>query len=163
MILRVKDWPGGGGCALYFQHFIGRDRHISEFKARMSYRVSSRTPMATQRNPVSKIQMSQRSRSSSVFFILCIFLVQLVQVVLSAIKYYLLCVYHLNHLRKQDQGLCAHLHREGQDHVGTTWPPAFLQHKQIAHWRGRWAQFIQFIWYGSVGPFCVVLRSKLQS
>jgi hypothetical protein len=32
----------------------GRGRRISEFKASLVYRVSSRTPRATQRNPVSK-------------------------------------------------------------------------------------------------------------
>jgi hypothetical protein len=32
----------------------GRDRRISEFKASLVYRVSSRTARATQRNPVSK-------------------------------------------------------------------------------------------------------------
>jgi hypothetical protein len=32
----------------------GRGRRISEFKARLVYRVSSRTARATQRNPVSK-------------------------------------------------------------------------------------------------------------
>jgi hypothetical protein len=32
----------------------GRDRRISEFEARLVYRVSSRTARATQRNPVSK-------------------------------------------------------------------------------------------------------------
>jgi hypothetical protein len=32
----------------------GRDRQISEFKASLVYRVSSRTARAIQRNPVSK-------------------------------------------------------------------------------------------------------------
>jgi hypothetical protein len=32
----------------------GRSRRISEFKARLVYKVSSRTARATQRNPVSK-------------------------------------------------------------------------------------------------------------
>jgi hypothetical protein len=32
----------------------GRDRQISEFKASLVYRVSSRTAKATQRNPVSE-------------------------------------------------------------------------------------------------------------
>jgi hypothetical protein len=35
-------------------HFGGRGRWISEFKASLVYRVSSRTARATQRNPVSK-------------------------------------------------------------------------------------------------------------
>jgi hypothetical protein len=34
----------------------GRGRWISEFEASLVYRVSSRTPRATQRNPVSKNQ-----------------------------------------------------------------------------------------------------------
>jgi hypothetical protein len=34
----------------------GRDRLISEFEASLIYRVSSRTPKAIQRNPVSKNQ-----------------------------------------------------------------------------------------------------------
>jgi hypothetical protein len=34
------------------QHSGGRDRWISEFKASLVYRVSSRTARATQRNPV---------------------------------------------------------------------------------------------------------------
>jgi hypothetical protein len=33
---------------------LERGRHISEFKASLVYRVSSRTARATQRNPVSK-------------------------------------------------------------------------------------------------------------
>jgi hypothetical protein len=36
------------------QHLGGRSRWISEFKASLVYRVSSRTARATQRNPVSK-------------------------------------------------------------------------------------------------------------
>jgi hypothetical protein len=34
----------------------GRDRQISEFKASLVYKVSSRTARAIQRNPVSKIE-----------------------------------------------------------------------------------------------------------
>jgi hypothetical protein len=37
---------------LYSQHLGGRGRQISEFKASLVYRVSSRTARATQRNPV---------------------------------------------------------------------------------------------------------------
>jgi hypothetical protein len=36
------------------QHLGGRGRRISEFKASLVYRVSSRTARATQRNPVWK-------------------------------------------------------------------------------------------------------------
>jgi hypothetical protein len=45
---------GGGGTRLYSQHLGGRGRQISEFKASLVYKLSSRTPRATQRNPVSK-------------------------------------------------------------------------------------------------------------
>jgi hypothetical protein len=38
----------------------GRGRWISEFKASLVYRVSSRTARATQRNPVSKNQKKKR-------------------------------------------------------------------------------------------------------
>jgi hypothetical protein len=41
--LLIKNIPSGG-----------RGRRISEFKASLVYRVSSRTARATQRNPVSK-------------------------------------------------------------------------------------------------------------
>jgi hypothetical protein len=46
--------PGSGGARLGSQHSGGRGRWISEFKANLVYRVSSRTARATQRNPVSK-------------------------------------------------------------------------------------------------------------
>jgi hypothetical protein len=36
------------------------ERHISEFKASLVYRVSSRTARATQRNPVSKNQKKKK-------------------------------------------------------------------------------------------------------
>jgi hypothetical protein len=42
---------GSGGACLSSQHLGGRQ--ISEFKASLVYRVSSRTARATQRNPVS--------------------------------------------------------------------------------------------------------------
>jgi hypothetical protein len=38
----------------------GRGRRISEFKASLVYRVSSRTARATQRNPVSKKQKNKK-------------------------------------------------------------------------------------------------------
>jgi hypothetical protein len=46
--------PGGGDSHLYSQHSGGRGRRISEFKARLVYRVSSRTARTTQKNLVSK-------------------------------------------------------------------------------------------------------------
>jgi hypothetical protein len=45
---------GGGGTRLESQHLGGRGRPISEFKASLVYKVSSRTARATQRNPVLK-------------------------------------------------------------------------------------------------------------
>jgi hypothetical protein len=39
---------------LWIRNLGGRGRWISEFKASLVYRVSSRTARATQRNPVSK-------------------------------------------------------------------------------------------------------------
>jgi hypothetical protein len=46
----------GGGAHLQSQHSRGRGRQISEFKATLVYRPSSRTARATQRNPVLKNQ-----------------------------------------------------------------------------------------------------------
>jgi hypothetical protein len=40
----------------------GRGRRISKFKARLVYRVSSRTARATQRNPVSKKKKKKKSK-----------------------------------------------------------------------------------------------------
>jgi hypothetical protein len=40
----------------------GRGRWISEFKASLVYRVSSRTARATQRNPVSKKQTNKQTK-----------------------------------------------------------------------------------------------------
>jgi hypothetical protein len=45
---------GHGGARLSSQHLGGRGRWISEFEARLVYKVSSRTTRAIQRNPVSK-------------------------------------------------------------------------------------------------------------
>jgi hypothetical protein len=39
----------------------GRGRQISEFEAILVYRVSSRTPRVTQRNPVSKKQKTKKT------------------------------------------------------------------------------------------------------
>jgi hypothetical protein len=45
-------------------HLGGRGRQISEFKATLVYRVSSRTARATQRNPVSKNQKSKQTNKN---------------------------------------------------------------------------------------------------
>jgi hypothetical protein len=44
------------------EHLGGRGRRISEFEASLVYRVSSRTAMATQRNPVSKKKTKKRKK-----------------------------------------------------------------------------------------------------
>jgi hypothetical protein len=41
----------------------GRGRRISEFKASLVYRMSSRTARATQRNPVSKKQKQKQKQN----------------------------------------------------------------------------------------------------
>jgi hypothetical protein len=43
----------------------GRGRQISEFKASLVYRVSSRTARATQRNPVSKKQKQNKTKKKT--------------------------------------------------------------------------------------------------
>jgi hypothetical protein len=40
----------------------GRGRQISEFQARLAYKVSSRTARAIQRNPVSKNQKKKKKK-----------------------------------------------------------------------------------------------------
>jgi hypothetical protein len=57
------EQPGGGGVES--QHLGSRDRRISEFKASLVYRVSSRTARATQRNPVSKKKQKQKAKDQS--------------------------------------------------------------------------------------------------
>jgi hypothetical protein len=42
------------------QHLGGRGRRISEFKASLVYKVSSRTARATQRNPVLKKERKKK-------------------------------------------------------------------------------------------------------
>jgi hypothetical protein len=42
----------------------GRGKRISEFKASLVYRVSSRTAMAIQRNPVSEKEKKERIREA---------------------------------------------------------------------------------------------------
>jgi hypothetical protein len=50
--IELKTQPGSGGIHFYSQHLGGRGRWISEFKASLVYRVSSRTARAIQRNLV---------------------------------------------------------------------------------------------------------------
>jgi hypothetical protein len=45
-------------------HLGGRGRRISEFKASLLYRVSSRTARVTQRNPVSRKQTKAKNKKS---------------------------------------------------------------------------------------------------
>jgi uncharacterized protein (DUF2252 family) len=47
------------------QHSGGRGRWISELKASLVYRVSSRTARTTQRNPVSKNQRNNNSNNNN--------------------------------------------------------------------------------------------------
>jgi hypothetical protein len=51
---RLKNLTGEPGVVA--QHLGGRGRQISEFKASLVYKVSSRTARAIQRKPVSKNQ-----------------------------------------------------------------------------------------------------------
>jgi hypothetical protein len=53
MNISAKLWYDGTHHT-HSQHSGGRGRWISEFKASLVYRVSSRTARATQRNPVSE-------------------------------------------------------------------------------------------------------------
>ena len=53
----------------------GRGRWISEFKASLVYRVSSRTARTTQRNPISKNKTKQnKNKNPSVYLFICLFL-----------------------------------------------------------------------------------------
>jgi hypothetical protein len=58
--------PGGGGTRLSSQHLggRGRGRQISEFKASLVYRVSTRTARAIQGNPALKNQKEKGKRMS---------------------------------------------------------------------------------------------------
>jgi hypothetical protein len=57
-----KHGAGRGGARLYSQYSGGRGRRISEFKASLVNKVSSRTARATQRNPVSKNQKRKKEK-----------------------------------------------------------------------------------------------------
>jgi hypothetical protein len=48
-------------------HLGGRGRQISEFKASLVYKVSSRTARAIQRNPVKKIEKKERKKKKKKF------------------------------------------------------------------------------------------------
>jgi hypothetical protein len=48
----------------------GRGRWISEFKASLVYKVSSRTARATQRNPVSKKKKEKKGKKKSIYNLL---------------------------------------------------------------------------------------------
>ena len=47
------------------KHLGGRGRQISEFEASLVYRVSTRTARATQRNPVSKNQKTNKQKTKN--------------------------------------------------------------------------------------------------
>jgi hypothetical protein len=51
----------------------GRGRRISEFKASLVYRVSSRTARATQRNPVSNKQKEKKKKLTQMILELYLF------------------------------------------------------------------------------------------
>jgi hypothetical protein len=57
--------PGSGGASLESQHLGGRGWWISEFKASLVYRVSSRTARATLRNSVSEKQTNKRKNKKT--------------------------------------------------------------------------------------------------
>jgi hypothetical protein len=50
---------------LYSQYMGGRGRRISEFKASLVYRRSSRTARATQRNPVSTTTTTKKTKTTT--------------------------------------------------------------------------------------------------
>jgi hypothetical protein len=50
-------------CTPLIPAFKGRGRQISEFKASLVYRVSSRTARVTQRNPVSKTNKQKKTKN----------------------------------------------------------------------------------------------------
>jgi hypothetical protein len=62
-LLRMKN-AGRGGAHLQSQHSGGRGRQISEFKASLVYKVSSRTARAIQRNHVSKNQKQTNKQTN---------------------------------------------------------------------------------------------------
>jgi hypothetical protein len=59
---KKKTIRGPAVVAHASQHLVGRGRWISEFKASLVYRVSSRTARTTQRNPVLKNKTKQNKK-----------------------------------------------------------------------------------------------------
>jgi hypothetical protein len=55
--------PGSGRTTFNPSTWRGRSRQISEFKASLVYKVSSRTAWAIQRNPVSKNQTNKQTKN----------------------------------------------------------------------------------------------------
>jgi hypothetical protein len=56
---------GSGGTYLSSHHLGGRGRRVSEFKATLVYKVSSRTAKATQRKPVSKKKTKKNKKQKT--------------------------------------------------------------------------------------------------
>ena len=63
-MLRRHHLLGGGGARLQSQHSGDRGRWTSEFEASLVHKVSSRTAMATQRNPVSKNKKKKTKKNN---------------------------------------------------------------------------------------------------
>jgi hypothetical protein len=61
-VLGGRSEVGTGIKKCSSQHSGGRGRRISEFKASLVYKMSSRTARATQRNPVSKNQKKKKKK-----------------------------------------------------------------------------------------------------
>jgi hypothetical protein len=66
---KIKNFSESGysGTCLLSQHSGGRGRQISEFKASLVYKVSSRTARAIQRNPVLKTQKRKKKNSQKYY------------------------------------------------------------------------------------------------
>ena len=61
---KITSEAGRGGEGLQSQHSGGRGRQISEFKASLIYKVSSRTARAIKRNPVLKKQNKTKTNTN---------------------------------------------------------------------------------------------------
>jgi hypothetical protein len=59
-LIKMESW------SVWWQHSGGRGRRISEFKASLVYKVSSRTARAIQSNPVSKNQKKEKEKKIKV-------------------------------------------------------------------------------------------------
>jgi hypothetical protein len=65
-IEEIKNFSAGQWwCMPLIPALGGRGRQISEFKASLVYRVSSRTARATQRNPVLKKQKTKTNKQKT--------------------------------------------------------------------------------------------------